>query len=132
MGLWMMSTSHKSPLSNNHEVSGAKVADIAELTDQFEWEVVTEDGLDWSTGQPVALKNVFSGYYLQTHQHAYGRPIAHHLEVVAVPNRTAFTRWRVPQGVLFQGVTGGGREGGRAGTVRDLEEGEEVRSHAEL
>ncbi len=90
---WLHSHEHKSPLTNNQEVSAYVGKDDSNF-----WEVQN----DFVRGQPVRLKHVATGKFLAMNAQRYNHPIPNQYEVAAQSSAGPNTMWITTNGIYFE------------------------------
>ncbi|KAJ5071108.1 stromal cell-derived factor 2-like protein [Anaeramoeba ignava] len=86
---------HKSPLSNQQEVSAYDGKDVRD-----NWIVITQG--QWIRDNVVVLKHLDSNQFLHNHLKEYGRPIPHQTEISCVSSsKGKEVKWRVVEGIFF-------------------------------
>ncbi len=93
---------HKSPLSQNQEVSAfGDAGDAGDSGD--DWHVEVVNGGVWKRGASVRLKHADTGAYLETDaRYRYGNPIPNQLEVFGARAPTANSHWAAEEGIYFE------------------------------
>ncbi|KAJ1820123.1 hypothetical protein IWW57_006221 [Coemansia sp. S610] len=91
-------SNHKSPISGAQEVSGFDGRDSGDL-----WTVeCLKDKVAWRRLEPVYLKHVETGWYLQSlPSKKYGQPIVGHQEVSAAKKADSNAQWMALEGYYF-------------------------------
>jgi dolichyl-phosphate-mannose--protein O-mannosyl transferase len=93
---WLHSHDHKSPLSNNQEVSAYVGKDDGNF-----WEVQN----DFMRAQPVRLKHVTTEKFLTMNSNKYSNPIPNQYEVAAQSAPGPNTVWVTTNGIYFEETT---------------------------
>ncbi|KAJ6251418.1 stromal cell-derived factor 2-like protein [Anaeramoeba flamelloides] len=92
------SHNHKSPLSNNQEVSAFGSNSDGNRDDDFE--VITENV--WFQDQKVSFKHTSTGLYLADSGKRYNRPIQGQTEICAINrNNKKLSHWKATYGIFF-------------------------------
>ena len=88
---------HRSPLSQNQEVSAYGSSDQSDSGDNW----IVEGAAKWLRGAKLRLKHKDTGAYLHSHRKAYQNPIPGQLEVCGVPSKNSQNFWHSEEGIYF-------------------------------
>lgn len=97
------SHNHRSPLSNNQEISAYGSDGIGDVMDV--WTVICNGNNPWRRETAVKLKHKGTQKYLAASGQQFNRPISGQMEIVGQAKAGGATEWKVAEGVFVSPAT---------------------------